>query len=151
MGMPSAAHLTANIQELLDQNPFESAQSMAEALQVPHSMVLKYLRQDLLFQSFHFRSILHLLTPDLREQRRGYASEMIPILTAAGQDGWHHLVAGDESWFFCPVLHAECGPSPEMTSLPSVNTVFTRHNSCSQSYGIHWDSMLSINSQLAPK
>jgi hypothetical protein len=41
-----------------------------------------------------------LLTPELREQRRAYASEMIPILAAAAHDGWHHLATGDEFWFF---------------------------------------------------
>jgi hypothetical protein len=39
------------------------------------------------------------LTPELREQRCGYAREMIPVLPAAAQDGWHHLVTGDEWWF----------------------------------------------------
>jgi hypothetical protein len=34
------------------------------------------------FQSFHLRWVPHLLTPELREQRRVYASEMIPILAA---------------------------------------------------------------------
>jgi hypothetical protein len=36
----------------------------------------------------------------LREQQPGYASEMIPILTPADENGWYHLVTGDESWFF---------------------------------------------------
>jgi hypothetical protein len=25
---------------------------------------------------------------------------MLPFLHAAERDGWHHLVTGDESWFF---------------------------------------------------
>jgi hypothetical protein len=25
---------------------------------------------------------------------------MLPFLYAAQRDGWHHLVTGDESWFF---------------------------------------------------
>jgi hypothetical protein len=63
---------------------------MDEILQVSYSAVLKHLYEDFHFQSFHLRWIPDLLTPKLREQRRGYASEMIPILTAADQDGWHH-------------------------------------------------------------
>jgi hypothetical protein len=73
---------------------------MAEILQVSHSTVIKHLHKDLQFQSFHLRWVPHLLTPELREQRRAYPNEMIPILAAAAHDGWHHLVTGDESWFF---------------------------------------------------
>jgi transposase len=97
MGRPSAEDLTAKIQELLDQNPFESARAMAETLQVSHSTVLKHLHEDFHFQSFHFCSVSHPLREGLREQRRGYASEMIPILASVDQDGSHHLVTEDES------------------------------------------------------
>jgi hypothetical protein len=65
---------------------------MDETLQVSHSPVLKHLHEDLHFQSFHVRWIPHLLKLELREQRRRYSSEMIPILTTADQDVLHHLV-----------------------------------------------------------
>jgi hypothetical protein len=70
---------------------------MDEILQVSHSTVLKHFHENLHFQSFHLRWVLHPLTPKLREQRRYYVSEIILILTAADRDGWHHLVTGDES------------------------------------------------------
>jgi hypothetical protein len=72
---------------------------MAEIFHVSPSMVLKQLHVDLLFQSFNLRSVTHLLTPELREQH-AFASETIPILAPAAHDEWHHLVTGDESWFF---------------------------------------------------
>jgi hypothetical protein len=40
------------------------------------------------------------LTDDLREKRKEHARAMLPFLHAARLDGWHHLVTGDESWFF---------------------------------------------------
>jgi hypothetical protein len=70
MGRPSAENLPTKIQELLDENPFKSVQSMAEILQVSHSPVLKHFHEDLQFQSFHLRWVPYLLTPELREQRR---------------------------------------------------------------------------------
>jgi hypothetical protein len=94
-GRPSAENIPTKIQEL-----FESARWMAEVLQVSHSTVLKHLREDLQFQSFHLHWVPRLLTPELREQRSAYASEMIPILAAAAHDSWHHPITGDESWFF---------------------------------------------------
>jgi hypothetical protein len=98
-GRLSGENLPTKIQELLDENPFESAPSTVEILQVAHSTVLKHLHEDLRFQSFHLRRVPHLLKSELREQRRADASEMIPILAAAAHDRWHHFVTGDESWF----------------------------------------------------
>jgi hypothetical protein len=97
-GRPSAENLPTKIQELLDENPFDSARSMGEILQVSHSTVLKHLHENLQFYAFHLRWVPHPLTPELREQRRVYASEMIPILPAAAHDRWHHPVTGDEFW-----------------------------------------------------
>jgi transposase len=66
-GRPSTENHPTKIQELLDENPFESARSMAEILQVSHSTVLKHLHEDFRFQSFHLRWVPHVLTPELRE------------------------------------------------------------------------------------
>jgi hypothetical protein len=90
--------LTAQIKVLLDENCFVSARSIAETLQVSHSSVLKHLHQDLGFQFFHLRLVPHMSTPELKEQRPTYATEMIVVLLSAQKDGWHHLVSGDESW-----------------------------------------------------
>jgi hypothetical protein len=67
-GRPSAENLPTKIQELLNENPFESARSMAEILQVSHPTVLKHLLEDLEFQSFDLRWVPDLLTLELREQ-----------------------------------------------------------------------------------
>jgi hypothetical protein len=60
---------------------------MAEILQVSHSAVFTHLHEDLQFQSFHLRWVPHLLMPELREQRRAHAGDMIPILPAPAHDG----------------------------------------------------------------
>jgi predicted HTH transcriptional regulator len=44
---PSEEHITGKIQELLNQNPFESARSIAETLEISDSTVLKHLHDDL--------------------------------------------------------------------------------------------------------
>jgi hypothetical protein len=69
---------------------------MPATLQVSHSAVLKHLHQELGFQSFLLRWVPHLLTPELKEQRRLYANEMIAVLLSAQKDGWHHLVTGEK-------------------------------------------------------
>jgi hypothetical protein len=105
-GRPSEEHITAKIQKLLNQNPFESACSIAETLHISHSTGLKHLHDDLHFQLFYLRWVPHQLTVELREQRSRFAREMILVFTAAARDGWHHLVTGDEFWFF--LSHCLC-------------------------------------------
>jgi hypothetical protein len=92
--------LTAQIKVLVYENCFVSARLIAETLQVSHSTVLKHLHEDLGLQSFHLRWVPHLSTPELKEQQHTYATEMIAVLLLAQKDDWHHLVTGDEFWFF---------------------------------------------------
>jgi hypothetical protein len=33
-------------------------------------------------------------------KRKEFERAMLSFLSAAERDGWHHLMAGDESWFF---------------------------------------------------
>jgi hypothetical protein len=62
--------------------------------------MLNYLHLSIGFKSFHLRWVRHLLTEDLRSKRKDDARAMLPLLHAAQRDGWHHLMTGDESWFF---------------------------------------------------
>jgi AraC-like DNA-binding protein len=93
-GRRRIASLTAQIKALLDENCFLSERSTAETLHMSHSTVLKHLREDLGFQSFHLRRVPHLLAPELKEQRSIYVTEMTAVLLSAQKDGWHHLITG---------------------------------------------------------
>jgi hypothetical protein len=97
------------------------------------------------------RWVPHLLISALRKQRLAYASEMIPILVAAAHDWWHHLVTGDESWFFLSY-------SPRWMSTLSRDNVATKlkHDVCTQKFmfTVTWiplDSKLLINYRPAPR
>jgi hypothetical protein len=63
-----------------------------------------HLHQSIGVRSFHLHWVLHLLTHDLRENRKEYAKTMFFFLHAAERDSWYHLVTGDESWFFLNIL-----------------------------------------------
>jgi hypothetical protein len=104
-GGPLDEHLATRILELLRENPFESIRSRAETLQVSQSAVLQHPHKDLHYKSFYLRWVPQLLTPELRERRCRYASEMTPLLIAAARDEWHYLVMGDESSFFWTYSH----------------------------------------------
>jgi hypothetical protein len=73
---------------------------MAERLFVGHARVLEHLHVSIAFKPFHLLWVSHLLTDHLRQKRKDHASAMLPFVSVAQRDGWHHLVAGDESWVF---------------------------------------------------
>jgi hypothetical protein len=83
----AATDLTRGIQEVLYHSLFESARSIAEILQVSHSTRLKPGHADLGFRCFYSCWVPHLLTPELKEQKRRYAREMMLVLEAAAKDG----------------------------------------------------------------
>jgi hypothetical protein len=85
---------------ILNKSPFESARSRAEGLRISRATVLNYLHLSIDFKSFHLRWVPHLLTEDLRQKRKDDARAMLPLLHIAQRNSWHHLVTGDESWFF---------------------------------------------------
>jgi hypothetical protein len=62
--------------------------------------VLNQLHLAIGFKSFHLRWVPHLLTEDLRQERKDDARAILPLSHAVQRDGWHHLVTGDESCFF---------------------------------------------------
>jgi hypothetical protein len=99
-GRPPLDDLDGKILAILDNSSFESAHSIVERLLVAHSTVLKHFHESLGFKSFHLHWVPHLLTGETQEKRKKYARAILPFLYAAERDDWHHLVTGDESWFF---------------------------------------------------
>jgi hypothetical protein len=99
-GRWSHEHIAATIQQLLTENPFESARPTAETLDISHCPVLKYFHEDFHFKSFYLRWLPHLLTQQLRELRYQRVSEMISVLTFTARDDWHHFATRDESRLF---------------------------------------------------
>jgi hypothetical protein len=99
-GRPPLHDLDAKNLAILDKSTFESAFAIAERLRIDCVTVLEHFPVSIGFKSFHLRWMLYLLTGDLRQKRKEHASAMFPFLYAAQRDGWHHLVIGDESWFF---------------------------------------------------
>jgi hypothetical protein len=85
---------------IFEKSPFESADSIAERLLIPHPIVLRHLLDCIGFKSFHLHWMPHLLTDDLREKRRDHVRAILPFLQGPERDSWLHLMTGDESWFF---------------------------------------------------
>jgi hypothetical protein len=85
---------------ILEKAPFESARSTAQVLNVDQVTVLRHLHENLGFKYYCLRWAPRLLAGELTAKRKGLTGLMIPHLEEARKNGWRHLVAGDESWFF---------------------------------------------------
>jgi hypothetical protein len=85
---------------ILDKFLFEPACLIAEKPPVGQATVLEHLHMSIGFKSFHLRWVQHLLTDDLRQERKEHSRAVLPFLYAAQRDDWHHSVTDDESWFF---------------------------------------------------
>jgi hypothetical protein len=99
-GRPPLDDLDSKILAILDKSSFKSAYSIAERLLVARLIMLRYLHDPIGFKSFHLYWVSYLLIHDLCEKRKEYAKMIVPFLHAAERDDWHHLVTGDELWFF---------------------------------------------------
>jgi hypothetical protein len=65
---------------LLDEQPFHSPYSIAEALSVAYSTIMSHLQKLRDIQNFHFRWIPHELTTNLRQIRMKTCRELLTIL-----------------------------------------------------------------------
>jgi hypothetical protein len=99
-GRPLLDDLDAKILVFLHKSPFESAHSIAQRLLVSHQVVLRHLHDYISFKSFHLHCVPHMLANNLCEKRKEHTIARLPFLHAVKRDGWHHLLTGDESWFF---------------------------------------------------
>jgi hypothetical protein len=102
-------HIDAKIMFMLEKTPFESARSIVHALNVDHATVLHHLGQKLGLKSYCLRWAPHLLTDELRANRKNFVGLMIPYLEAARTDGWKHLVTAMSPSFSLCVLLVACG------------------------------------------
>jgi hypothetical protein len=130
-GRPPLYDVNAKILAILNKSPFESPRSIAERLHVSHAIVLNYLHLSVDFKSFYLRWVPHLLTEDLRQKRKDDAHAMLPLLYAAERNGWHHLVTGDESWFFLIYHHVKCGLCREVMQPQNRDSKFRAKSLCS--------------------
>jgi predicted ArsR family transcriptional regulator len=81
-GRPPIDHLDAKIIAGLEMEPFSSAYSLAEALDVSPTAVLSHLLDSLEMKNFHLRWVPHQLTDDRRQVRITKCDELLRALEA---------------------------------------------------------------------
>jgi hypothetical protein len=91
------AFLDIRIQVLLDEQPFHSASSIAQALCVSPSIILNHLRESLGVKNCHLHWIPHELTTSLRQIRMETYRELLPILKGHEKNKLQRFVTWDES------------------------------------------------------
>jgi DNA-binding MarR family transcriptional regulator len=116
-GRPPIDFRDIRILALLDEQPFHSAYSIAEALGVSHSTILSHLRELVGMKSFHLRWIPHELTTSLRQIWMEICRDSSPILKAHQKNTFQRSVTGDESCLTWNFVILRDGAYREMTSV----------------------------------
>jgi hypothetical protein len=105
-GRPPIDYLDVKIIACLVREPFSSAHSLAEALDMSPATVLSRLHHPLGMNHFHLRWVPHQLTDDLRQVRVAKCGELLRALAAIQRIHFRHIITGDESWFYLEYQHA---------------------------------------------
>jgi hypothetical protein len=105
-GRPRVHLFDIRILALLDEQPFHSAYSIAEALGVSRSTILNYLEKSLGMETFHFRGIPHELTTSLGQIRMKICPELLPILKVHETYKFQRFVTEDQSWLTLEFHHS---------------------------------------------
>jgi hypothetical protein len=90
---------------LLDERPFHSAYSIAEALGLSHSTILTDLRESLGMKKFSITLDPGRVTTSLRQVRMEICQELLHILKACDKDKVERFVTWDESRFTLEFHH----------------------------------------------
>jgi hypothetical protein len=96
-GRPPIDFLDIQILSSLEKQPFHSAQSLVEILDVSHTTILNHLRDSLGTKLFHLRWIANQMTEQLRASRIQKCQELLPLLERMEANKFLNILTGDES------------------------------------------------------
>jgi hypothetical protein len=97
-GRPPVEFLDIQILSNLKKYPFHSPYSLAEILEVSHTMILKHLHDALGMKHFHLRWTPNQLTEQLRAERMKKCQDRLPLLERMEARNFRNIVTGDGSW-----------------------------------------------------
>jgi hypothetical protein len=90
----------------LEKQPFHSAYSFAEILDVSQTTILNHLRNSLGMKLFHLRWIPNQLTEKLRANRIHKCQKLLPLLERMEANPFRIVLTGNKSWFMLEYQHA---------------------------------------------
>jgi hypothetical protein len=81
----------------MEREPFSSAFSLDEALDVSPAIVLRHLHNSLGMKNFHLRLAPHQLADDLQQVRVATCGELLCALEALQRTHFRHIITDNES------------------------------------------------------
>jgi hypothetical protein len=103
--------------------PFHSAYSLAEVIDVSDSTIIRYPRDSLRMQNFYFPWVPYELTADLGRHRPEICERPLPSLETRGPDSFQMLVTEDKKRFANMRIISVTTPC-------DVQTIFQMENYC---------------------
>jgi len=95
--------LATAIADLLEEHPFESTRSLADALGFSRETIRLALHDELGLRRFVLRWVLHALNPAQKQQRVADARKLLEHLESPG--GCESVITEDESWVYHEYAH----------------------------------------------
>jgi hypothetical protein len=105
-GRPPIDFLDIQTLSSLEKQPFQSADSLAEILDVSHKMILNQLRNSLGIKLVHLRWIPDQLTEQLCASRIQKCQELLPLPEKMEANKFRNILTGDERRFMFEYQHA---------------------------------------------
>jgi predicted transcriptional regulator len=90
----------------LEREPFSSAYSLAESLDVSPAAVSRRLHNSLGMKNFHLRWVSHQLTSKPQQMRVAKCGEFLRALEVMQRTHFRHIIKGDASWFYLEYQYA---------------------------------------------
>lgn len=104
-GRPLQENVSEKILYWLDIEPYASVQRLAH-LCGHHPFTIKTrLIEHLGYKKYYLRWVPHMLTSDMKKKRVTYFKQMLEALLKFQKEGYHHIITGDESWFYLRYFH----------------------------------------------
>jgi len=90
--------LTRTVADLVKNDSQIRARMIAESLNIPKTVALRILKEDLGKRKLYARFLPHSLTPEEREDRVTSCQEM--VMADADKHFFNKIITGDETWCF---------------------------------------------------
>jgi hypothetical protein len=90
---------TAFVADLVKNDRQVASRMIAESLNIPKTLVLRILNEDLGKRTLCARFIPHSLTPEQREDRVTSCQDIIAMANAE-KNLFNKIITGDETWYF---------------------------------------------------
>lgn len=104
-GRPLTEGLDEKILHCLKKEPYASVKRLAEICGHHPQTIRNCLINSMGYKKYNFQWVPHMLTDEMKKRRVSCSKSMLQELRTFQKEGFHHIITGDESWFYLRYFH----------------------------------------------